>query len=84
MGQVFIEIPQKVNRSYHVDDSAFGKRLLDDLEQYYKSDETLDIIPPRRSSMKEDGDAVLGIWSGREETADEIALRIRENNRKVT
>ena len=84
MGQVLIEIPQKVNRSYQVDDSAFGKRLLDDLEQYYKSDETSDIIPPRRNNMKADGDAVLGIWSDREESADEIARRVRENNRKVT
>lgn len=83
MGQVLVEIPQKVNRSYHVDDSAFSEQLLDDL-QPYESDRPAGIVPPRRSSLKEDGDAVLGIWSDREETADQIARRVRKNNRKVT
>ena len=81
MGQVHIEIPQEVNRSYQVDDSAFGKRLLDDLEKYYKSDETSDIIPPKRDSMTEDGDAILGIWSDRPESAEEIARSIRDGNK---
>ncbi len=83
MGQVLVEIPQKVNRSYHVEDSAFGEQLLDDLQRY-ESDQTPAIVPPRRNSLKEDGDAVLGIWSDREETANEIAQKVRKDNRKVT
>ena len=84
MGQVLIEIPQKVNRSYHVDDSAFGEQLLDELERYSKAGQTLAILPPRRNSLKEDSDNVLGIWADREESAEEIARKIRENNRRVT
>ncbi len=42
------------------------------------------VIPPRRNSLKEDGDAVLGIWADNEEDADEIARRVREANRRTT
>lgn len=48
------------------------------------SDEMPAIIPPRRNSLKEDGDKVLGIWADRKESAEEIARKIREQNRKVT
>jgi hypothetical protein len=37
-------------------------------------------IPPRRNSLKEDGEAVLGIWADREEDALEIARKIRDKN----
>ena len=87
MGQLVIEVPQNVNRSYRVDDSEFSERLLQNLEDFEKKAKTEKvpaIIPPRRHSLKEDGDAVLGIWSDREETVEEIARRIREANRKVT
>ena len=43
-------------------------------------DENPAIIPPRRDSLAKDGKAVLGVWSDREETADEIARRIRDGN----
>lgn len=49
-----------------------------------KSDKMPAIIPPRRNSLKEDGDAVLGIWADNEEESDEIARKIREANRKTT
>ncbi len=87
MGQVIIELPQNVNRSYHIKDADFGERLLQDLEEMEREMKPLKIpaiIPPRRHSLKEDGDAVLGIWSDREEVADEIARRVREQNRKTT
>jgi len=42
------------------------------------------VIPPRRNSLKEDGDAVLGIWADNEEEADEIARKVREANRRRT
>lgn len=80
MGQVVIEIPQKVNRSYHVDDSGFGEQLLDQLEPYCKPEHTPAIIPPRRHSLKEDLAEVVGIWKDRPETAEEISRRIRDRN----
>lgn len=87
MGQVVIEIPQNVNRTYHVDDSEFGEQLLQNLEEFEqkaKSKDSASIIPPRRSNLKEDGDKVLGIWADREESAEEIARKIREQNRRIT
>ena len=87
MGQVTIEIPQNVNRTYQVDDSEFGEQLLQNLEDFKKKTKIgklSAIIPPRRNSLKEDGDAVLGIWADNEDEADEIARKIREANRKVT
>ncbi len=42
------------------------------------------IIPPRRNSLKEDGDKVLGIWADREDSAEEITRKIREQNRRIT
>lgn len=83
MGQVLIEIPQNVRRTFRVKSSAYGKRLLKELEQNSDTTETPAIIPARRNSLKQDSDAVLGIWADREESALEIARRIRENNRKV-
>lgn len=87
MGQVIIEVPQDVNRFYQVESVELGAEILQDLdemEQKMKPIENPAIVPPRRNSMKEDGDAVLGIWSNREEEADEIARRVREQNRKTT
>ena len=87
MGQVTIKIPQNINRTYQVNDSEFGEQLLQNLEDFEKktkSEKFANIIPPRRNSLKEDGDAVLGIWADNEDEADEIARKIREANRKVT
>ncbi len=83
MGQLVIEVPQNINRSYQIKDADFGERLLQDLEEMeieVKPDKTPAIIPPSRNSLKEDGDAVLGIWADREESAEEIARRIRDRN----
>jgi hypothetical protein len=83
MGQVVIELPQNVNRSYNIKDADFGEQLLQDLEEMErktKPSRIPAIIPPRRHSLKEDGDAVLGIWADREESAEEISRRIRDRN----
>ena len=86
MGQVTIEIPQNVNRTFRVNDSEFGARLLQNLEEFEQNakPEMSAMIPPRRNSLKEDGDAVLGIWADNEEEADQIARRVREANRRIT
>ncbi len=83
MGQVTIEIPQNINRAYHVDDSKFSKRILDELDDFEKSSKPKklqNVVPPRRNSLKEDGEAVLGIWADREESAEETARKIRDRN----
>ncbi len=83
MGQVIIEVPQNVYRSFQVDDSEFVEQLLGDLkdfEKQTKSEKSTSIIPPRRNSLREDGDAVLGIWSDNEEEAVEMAQKIRVKN----
>ncbi len=87
MGQVIIELPQNVNRFYQVESVELGEELLQDLdrmERKMKSSKVPPLVPPRRDNLQEDGDAVLGIWSDREEEADEIAHRVREQNRRVT
>jgi hypothetical protein len=78
MGQLVIEIPENINRLFHIKNSKFTKKLLRELEENEVKKSNL--IPPRRNSLKEDGDAVLGIWSYREESAEEIARTIRDKN----
>ena len=83
MGQLVIEVPQNVNRTYQIKDADFGERLLqnlDEMELETKPEKVPAIIPPRRNSLKEDLAAVVGIWADREESAEEIARRIRDRN----
>ncbi len=80
MGQVVIDIPQEVFRTYSVDDPEFGEKLLMDLRPYSKSG----IIPPRRNDRGNALKHVLGIWSDRKGNGQQIARTIRENNRKRT
>lgn len=83
MGQVTIEIPQNINRTYRVNDSEFGEQLLSDLEEFEKktkSEKSPSIIPPRRNSLKKDLAEAVGIWADREESAEEIARQIRDKN----
>lgn len=91
MGQVILEIPQNINRTFRIESE---ERAADIIEKLEKSDERLSkfekgvasgaIQLPTRDSLREDGDAVLGIWADRKESAQEIARKIREGNRKVT
>ena len=84
MGQLVIEVPQNINRSYRINSEERGAKILRELEDLTEDSARIPaIIPPSRHSLEEDGNAVLGIWSDREETADEIARRVREQNRKT-
>lgn len=83
MGQLVIEVPQNVNRTFKVNDSEFSKRLLQNLEDFEKkinSEKLPDIIPPRRHNLKKDLAEAVGIWADRKESADEIARKIRDKN----
>ena len=84
MGQVVVEIPQNVFAFFRVDDTNVGKQLLDDLKPYSRNGKRTDIIAPARHDRDEAFEEVFGIWSDREESADEIARKIRSKNRKTT
>ncbi len=80
MGELIIEVPQNVKRFYRVKDSKFSEQLLHDLEKNSSSVETPAVLSPRRNNLKEDLADVFGIWSDREESAEEIARKIRNRN----
>lgn len=84
MGQVVIEIPQDIFAAFRVDDSEVSEQLLDDLKPYSKPVVRKDVIPPRHTDREGALKEVFGIWADREESAQEIARKIREKNRKVT
>jgi hypothetical protein len=78
MGQLVIEIPQNIIRSFHIEDNKFSEKLLLDLEN--ESVKKSNIIPPRRNSLKEDLAQACGIWADRKESGQEIARTIRDKN----
>ncbi|MBX3288755.1 MAG: hypothetical protein KF855_05355 [Acidobacteria bacterium] len=82
MGQVVIEIPQDIFAAFRVDDSKVSEQLLDDLKPYSESRPGIseELLKRRKAALEE----VRGIWADREESAQEIARKIREANRKVT
>jgi hypothetical protein len=52
------------------------------VKENYSSEQenTSNIIPPTRNSLKEDLAEACGIWADREESAEEIASKIRDRN----
>lgn len=91
MGQVILEIPQNVNRTFRIESEEKAASILEQLtnddERLRKFEEGVAsgaIKLPTHHNRREAGDAVLGIWADREESAQEIARKIREGNRKVT
>lgn len=87
MGQVILEIPQNVNRTFRIESEKKAAEILEQLEE---SDERLskfkkliasgEIEPPKRKRTKKISDDVLGIWADRPESGQEIARRIRDRN----
>ncbi len=101
MGQVTIEIPQNVSRSFQIKDFELGEQLLDNIKEFEnkakagnsyndetaepkKKLETVTLVLPYDDLDEIDENEAVGIWADREESADEIARRIRKNNRKTT
>lgn len=78
MGQLVIEIPENINRLFRIKDKKFTKKLLAELEE--NEVKKSNFIPPRRNSLKEDLENAFGIWADREESAEEIAQKIRDKN----
>lgn len=81
MGQLIIEVPQNINIRLSIKSVAIADEILR-LARKPKRFETLTLDLPDLEDV--DADDALGIWSDREETADEIARKIREDNRRVT
>lgn len=73
MGQLILEIPQNVNRTFRIESEKRAADILELLEgsdekqlKFEKAVASGAINPPTRDSLREDGDAVLGIWADRE------------------
>ena len=82
MGQVLIEVPQNINLKFTIKSVEIVDEILR-IVQKPKNLETITLNLP--FDMDEvDESEVLGIWSDSEKTADDIARRVREQNRKVT
>lgn len=87
MGQVVLEIPQNVNRTFRIESEQKAAEILEQLEA---SDEKTNkfeklvasgaIELPKRKRTKKISDDVLGIWADRPESGQEIARRIRDRN----
>lgn len=73
MGQITIEIPQKVNRKFRIVSEDSAKVILSKVEGLVKK------------ANKVDDDEILGLWADRTETVEEIArdLRGKSNDRSL-
>ncbi|MCD9184814.1 MAG: hypothetical protein LUM44_00155 [Pyrinomonadaceae bacterium] len=73
MGQITIEIPQKMNRKYRIVSESSAKEVLAELEKLLKKENKID------------DEEILGLWADRSETVEEIAEKLREssNNRNL-
>ena len=80
MGVLTIEIPQEITRSFRLDDSEFSAQIIDELEMRSSGSYPGNVRPPRRNDRKEALKEILGIWSDRPESADEIAKHLRRLN----
>lgn len=66
MGSLTIEIPQKIHRTFRVEDRQDAEKLLRELENLDK----------KKSAF----DDVLGIWAGREEKEEDLTENLRQKS----
>ena len=83
MGQVTIEIPQNVNLKFTVQSEEIADEILRLVEKKPKKLQTMTLDLPYDLDEIDENE-VLGIWSDNEAAADEIARKVREQNRKIT
>ena len=89
MGQIVIDFPTfggKTVKRYIVKDEIEAVKIFRDIENLIEVEDFshTPAIEPPRTSRKEGLDAAFGIWADREETGEEIAMRIRKANRRQT
>lgn len=66
MGQITIEIPQKVNRTYRLVSEDAAKKVLSNLDKMVKQENSVE------------DDEILGLWADRKESVEEIARELRK------
>ena len=66
MGQITIEIPQKITRTYRLVSENPANKVLSNLDQMVTQE-----------NLVED-DEILGLWVEREESVEEIARELRK------
>jgi len=73
MGQITIEIPQRVTKNYRIVSENSAKKVLSNLERLVKKENSVE------------DDKILGLWADREESAEGIAreLRKKSNDRSL-
>ena len=90
MGQIVIDFPMFGNdmvRHFVIKDTNEAVKVFNGIENLVKTEKTgrtPAIEPPRRNSLQKDLKEAFGIWADRQETGEEIALRIRNANRRQT
>lgn len=67
MGQIVIEIPQKLNRTYRFVSETSAKKVLSSLDKMAKQENSVE------------DDEILGLWADREESVEEIAQNLRKS-----
>lgn len=72
MGQITIEIPQSVNRKYRIVSESSARKVLSNLEQMLKKENSIE------------DDEILGLWADRDQSAEEIARDLRRNSNART
>lgn len=72
MGQITIEIPQKVKRTYRIVSEDSANEVL----------KKLDVLVKEANHGGDDG--ILGLWADRDESAEVIARKLRDGwNRNI-
>jgi len=87
MGQVILEIPQNINRTFRIESEKRAASILEQLEEQDERRSKFERLAasgaielPKQKRTKKISDDVLGIWADREESGQEIARRIRDRN----
>jgi len=66
MGQIVIEIPQRVNKNFRIVSENSAKKVLSNIERLIKKENSIE------------DDEILGLWSDRKESVEEIAQNLRK------
>lgn len=83
MGQLVIKVPQNINLKISVKSAEIVDEILRLVKKPKKTLETITLDLPYDLEDIDENE-VLGIWSDSEDVADEIARKVREQNRKIT
>ncbi len=83
MGQLLLRIPLNINLEIDIDSVKRANEILKLAKTPKKKLKTITLNLPYDLDDVDENEAV-GIWANRKESAEEIAQKIREMNRKVT